>query len=377
MNQIGILTFCRYYNYGTALQAYALQHFVSQNFDCEAELVDYLERNEYVGKKLLLTRIKRFPTYIKNFKKIYIQRKNANNQAVKNRAFDEFFNTSMVLSKEKADTIEGLTDICGKYDAVMVGSDQTWNPFVASKGQFLLDYLDGDKIAKLAYAPSIGIGKIPEEYRERYKKALFQFKALSCRERGGAAFLSDLIGKKVEFVLDPTLLLHPEDWEEIATPVDIKEPYHLTYFLGYNKAHRKAAERIAREKNLKIVALPVSYLEIQNKNIDKQYVGPGGFISLIKNASFVCTDSFHGTMFSINFERDFASFPKRNDADVNSDNNRLYDALSVLGLEDRLWVGGSGNCSSVDYSEVSERLSKLRESSECYLNSAMALLEGK
>ena len=82
-------------------------------------------------------------------------------------------------------------------------------------------------------------------------------------------------------------------------------------------------------------------------------------------------------MFSINFERDFASFPKRNDADVNSDNNRLYDALSVLGLEDRLWVGGSGNCSSVDYSEVNERLSKLRESSECYLNSAMALLEGK
>ena len=101
MNQIGILTFCRYYNYGTALQAYALQHYVSQSFDCEAELVDYLERNEYVGKKLLLTRIKRFPTYIKNFKKIYIQRKNANNQAVKNRAFDEFFNTSMVLSKEE------------------------------------------------------------------------------------------------------------------------------------------------------------------------------------------------------------------------------------------------------------------------------------
>ena len=369
--KIGILTFHRYYNYGTALQSYALQHFISQNYNCEVEIIDYLAKNEYVGKKLLLTRIKRLGAYITSFSKYYSLYKNSQNQVQKVQKFNGFFEHQMVLSAQKTDTVDDLTDICKNYDAVMIGSDQTWNPFVSTRGVFLLEYLDGKKVKKLAYAPSIGISKIPEEYVERYKNALSDFEMLSCRERCGAESLSDLLKKNVECVLDPTLLLKPSDWEQIATPVDVQEPYLLTYFLGDNKAHRKAVEKIAAEKNLKIVTLPVSYIEINNKKINKQYVGPCEFISLFKNASFICTDSFHGTMFSINFGKDFMSFPKRNDVDINSDNNRLYDALTVFGLENRLGINGRTVTELIDYEKVNAKLNELRESSKKYLDDAI------
>ncbi len=372
---IGIITFHKYYNYGTALQAYALQNYISKHYsDCDVELIDYTVKNEFVGKKLILTRIKRLSEYLKNFKKYYVLYRNRPYQIIKKQAFDVFFKESMVVSENGADTVEALPAICDKYDAVMVGSDQTWNPFVSTKGVFLLEWLDGKKKKKLAYAPSIGISNLPDGYRERYKTALSDFKFLSCRERGGAEFLSELLGKNVEFVLDPTLLLKPEDWEEIATPIDIKEPYLLTYFLGDNKSHRKAAERIAKEKNLKIVALPVSHLEINNKNIKKMYGGPGEFVSLIKNAAFVCTDSFHGTMFSINFHKDFMAFPKRKDVEVNSDNNRLYDALKVFGLENRLGIEGVVNTDSVCYEDIDSKLTELREQSTGFLTKVIGIV---
>ena len=372
--KIGILTFHRYYNYGTALQAYALQNFISQNYNCEVELIDYLAKNEYVGKKLLITRLRRLGTYIVNFSRYYSIYKNRQNQAQKVQKFNDFFENQMVLSDQNADVVDDLPDICKNYDAVMIGSDQTWNPFVSTKGVFLLEYLDGKTVKKLSYAPSIGISKIPEEYIERYKNALSDFEMLSCRERCGAEFLSDLLKRNVECVLDPTLLLKPSDWEKIAATVDVREPYLLTYFLGDNKAHRKAVEKIAAEKNLKIVALPVSYLEINNKNINKQYVGPCEFISLFKNAAFVCTDSFHGTMFSINFGKDFMSFPKRNDVDINSDNNRLYDALKVFGLENRLGIKGRTVTEPIDYEKVNAKLAELRESSKQYLDHSINLI---
>ena len=370
--KIGILTQPLKNNYGGILQAYALQTYIEKNYDCDAELIDYMPKNEFVGKKLLVTRLKRLGTYIKNFGKYYVLRKNRGNQEIKKREFDKFFELHMVTSSWKVNSAESLAEHSGEYDAVMVGSDQTWNPFVSKDGIFLLDWLKDRGVSKIAYAPSIGVSRIPDEWHERYKAALSGFDALSCRERGGAGFLSELLGKDVEFVIDPTLLLTPDDWEEISTPEEVDGPYLLTYFLGDNKAHRKAVEKIAKEKNLKIVALPVSYLETKNKGIDKRYVGPGGFITLIKNASFVCTDSFHGTMFSINFGKDFVSFTKRNDADINSDNNRLYDALGVFGLQDRLCIKGEFSDSAVDYALVNERLGKLRASSRRYLDRALS-----
>lgn len=374
MKTIGILTYHRYYNYGTALQAYALQNYIARNFDCKAELIDYLTKNEFVGKKLLLTRLKRLGVYIKDFSKYYTLHKSRGGADQKVAAFDCFFQNDMVMSSEFTDSIDGLKSLCEQYDAVMIGSDQTWNPYVAGKKEFLLDYLESGSVTKLAYAPSLGMGKVPDAFTETYKHALSDFKALSCRERGGTRVLTELLGRDVEFVLDPTLLLTPSDWEKFAQPVEVRKPYLLTYFLGDNKAHRKVAERIAAEKNLQIVALPASYLEMKNKSIDLQYVGPGGFISLVKNASFVCTDSFHGTMFSINFGREFMSFPKRNDADFNSDNNRLYDALDVFGLQDRLGVGGKLSLELIDYEVVNEKLSALRKSSAEYLEKAIAMV---
>ncbi len=371
MKKIGILTYHRYYNYGTALQAYALKKYMNDNCDCCAELINYVGKSRYSGKDLIKLRIKRIFVYIRDFNIYLTQYKNRSYQVQKNKEFDEFFSNKMELPDIVISVVEDIKQASEKYDGIIIGSDQTWNPYVAFRKEFLLEYIDGNMTTKLSYAPSLGIGKVPTDMEDEYRNALSDFKALSCRERGGAAFLSELLGRKVEFVIDPTLLLNPEDWEDIIKPVEINEPYLLTYFLGDNKEHRKAAERIAREKNLKIVSLPISYLEMKNKAIDKRYPGPGGFVSLIKNASFICTDSFHGTMFSINFGKDFMSFPKRNDADINSDNNRLYDALEVFGLTERLGTGEKLITDPIDYGRVNEILNSLRRSSEQYLKNAI------
>lgn len=377
MKKIGILTYYHYDNYGTALQAYALQQYLDGNYECDAEIVDYVSLNEYVGKKLVFQRIKRMGIYIKNFSKYFTLYNNRNCELQKAKAFEQFFEKNLVLSDKCVHSIEEIKKTCEKYDAIMIGSDQTWNSNVSCWKEFLIDYLDSDRIIKLSYAPSLGTGHIDDEYVEIFKNALLDFQALSCRERGGAKYLTELLGKEVEFVLDPTLLLTPADWKKIEEPVNVSEPYMLTYFLGDNKKHREVAKKIAAEKGLKIVALPISYLEIKDKSIEKQYVGPGGFISLVRNASFVCTDSFHGTMFSINFGRDFVSFPKRDDAEHNSDNNRLYDSLDVFGLKDRISMNGAVISSSIDYSAVNAKLAALRRSSHDYLAKSVSMLEIK
>lgn len=373
MRSLGILTYHKYYNYGTMLQAYALCKAIQNNFDCTAEIIDFMPKNDYVGKKLVLTRFKRIFTYIKDFDKYYNLYKFKDCELKKQAEFDKFYKNNLKVSNERFYNYESLKKQCEKYQAVMIGSDQTWNPYVSRWRDFLLEFLSEKETVKLSYAPSIGTGKIPEEYREIFKRALSEFSALSCREEGGAKILSELLGKTVSPVLDPTLLLKPEEWEKVSSDFTFEKPYLLTYFLGDNPEHRKTAENIAKQKGLEIRAIPMSYLEMKNRKIRKETVGPDGFISLIKNADFICTDSFHGTMFSVNFKKNFLSFQKRKSTDINSDNNRLSDALKTFGLENRLCLS-SPDLSDIDYSNAEKILEEKRAKSYSYLKTAIDLI---
>ena len=374
MKKIGILTYHKQYNYGTVLQAYALQKYISNKFDVDIEIIDYTAKNEYVGKKLFLTRVKRIGFYISHLSKYIILYLNKNNQRKRIEEFEQFFLKDLVMSAKSLETQKEIANYCKKYDAIIIGSDQTWNPYVGQVEDFLINYITNEKIIKLSYAPSIGIKRIPDDYKDLYAEALSKFKALSCREFQGAKNLSSILNRNVEFVLDPTLLLNKDQWGAVASEVFIKDPYLLVYFLGDNKEYRKFVEKIALMKGLKIVALPMSYLEMKKENIDKQYVGPKSFLSLVKNAALICTDSFHGTMFSINFEKQFIVFPKRSNKDIKSDNSRIYDALKVFDLEDCLWNGASFIIKNIDYVEVNQKLEKLRNMSYKYLEKALSII---
>ncbi len=371
MSKIGILTYHHYYNYGTALQAYALEHYISKKIGCDVEIIDFILADEYVGRRLLFIRAKRMITYLRHFKKYYTLWKGRDAQKNVQECFEKFFREYFNVSERRVMEMNGLQEVCKDYSAIMIGSDQTWNPYVSGWRYFLLDFLE-DGIDKICYAPSLGTGKIPAEYKEEYFNALSDFKALSCREQGGAAFLTDFLQRRVESVLDPTLLLTQEDWKALSEERKSEEPYLLTYFLGDNLEYRKVAKKIAKENGLKIIALPMSYHEMCDKKLEKQFVGPKGFITLICNASFICTDSFHGTMFAINFEKQFLSFVKRNDEEIDSDNNRLYDALHMFGLESRMVKNGLVDGTIIDYDIVRKKLSQYRKKSHDYLSNTVS-----
>ena len=335
MKTIGIITYHHYYNYGTMLQAYALQKKIDLLGYC-SELIDFKQNNTPSTLQLLGIRLRRLPAYIKELKE--------NPPA---------------------------------YDGYIVGSDQTWNPYVANNPEaFYLTFVT-DSRKKGSYAPSLAVSHLNEQQKTMFRKRLQDFRFLSCRESAGAKLLEEAIGKPVVNVIDPTLLLNKSEWETVITEEPVGEKYILTYFLGEVKEHRDFVHELARRTGLKVIAIPVSYMDIIDPTFEKHWVGPDKFLSLIKNAEYVCTDSFHGTMFSINLGVDFFSFCKTKDAEKSSENSRLYSALELFGLSSRLVNGDNQEkllCElpQIDYECVQVLLNNEREQAEVYLRNMLA-----
>lgn len=369
MKKIGIITYHHYNNYGTMLQALALQQEIA-SLGYESEVIDFKQNNSLSIFELLKLRIKRLPVYIKEWKKYSVLKSAENNFKMRSERFEDFYNRFLTVGEWQYSSTQELIDCPPIYDAYVVGSDQTWNPYVANAPEaFYLPFVH-DKEKKGSYAPSLAVANLTDEQMAFYKKRLSEFAFLSCRERTGAELLQKVTGRSIEVVLDPTLLLNSETWSNFADMKKIEGPYILEYFLGEMKYHREYTENLSKLTGWKIISLPVSYPEIENKSIEKVWGGPSEFLSLIKNATVVCTDSFHGTMFSINFNTNFYSFCKTADSVQESENSRLYCALETFGLENRIVKTGDVfnlETLNIDYEEVNRKLEKERAHSVTYL----------
>ena len=372
MRKVGIITYHHYYNYGTMLQALALQKKVEQ-LGYQAELIDFKQDNSLSRYEMLKLRIKRIPVYIKERKKYRILNNSREKVKEKNALFEQFYKEYLHVGEKKYTTTQQLIENPPVYDGYVVGSDQTWNPFVANAPDaFFLPFVK-DKSKKGSYAPSLAIKSLPYNMEQEYEKKLSSFSFLSCREQDGAKLLSRITKKEVKCVLDPTLLLSDKEWSEYCEYNTPKEPYILVYFLGEKPEHRKAIEKIQKLTNWKIISIPAVYLEMDN-NYEKVWGGPEEFLSLIRDASLICTDSFHGTMFSINFQKNFFTFCKNNDSEKSSENSRLYSALNIFGLSNRIIHNmDSLNMESIfiDYEEVIPILEEQRRNSIEYLENML------
>lgn len=376
MKTIGIITYHHYYNYGTMLQAYALQKKVCE-LGYAAELIDFKQDNSLSMVEKIQLRIRRLPVYIKETDKYRTLAKAKQYFALRTNKFEEFYQRELVVGEHKYTNTEQLMKEPPQYDAFLVGSDQTWNPYVANAPEaFYLPFVE-DNNKKGSYGPSLAVTVLSEEQKKLYRERLQTFAYLSCREEAGSQLLEEITGKEVTTVLDPTLLLTKEEWLKFVTEEEIKREYILTYFLGDKKEHRKFVEQLSENTGLKVVSIPFSYLDIKNPRTDKRWVGPESFISLIKNAAIVCTDSFHGTMFSINLNSNFYSFCKMDDSNVGSQNSRLYSALDIFGLSERL-IKDCDNVPTkiepIDYKQVNEILYQKRSESMKYLEEMLAYI---
>ena len=373
MKTIGIITYHHYYNYGTMLQALALQEKVEQ-LGYQAELIDFKQDNSLSRYEMLKLRIKRMPVYIKERKKYRALADSREKIKEKNELFEQFYKTYLHVGKKKYTTTQQLMENPPVYDGYVVGSDQTWNPFVANSPEaFFLPFVE-NKSKKGSYGPSLAVKSLSDEKEKEYRKKLSNFSFLSCREQDGAQLLSRITQKEVKCVLDPTLLLSAKEWGKYCEFEIPKEPYILVYFLGEKSEHRRAVEKIQKLTNWKIISLPAAYLEMENNDYKKVWGGPKEFLSLIRGAALICTDSFHGTMFSINFQRNFFSFCKSSDSEESSENSRLYSALNIFGLSNRInhnMDNLTAEDISIDYKNVIPILEEQRRDSIEYLENML------
>ncbi len=291
-------------------------------------------------------------------------------------SFDEPFKNH--LSK-RYKSYSALKKECGKnYDGVLTCSDQLWSPAALGSGFYNLMFAPDDML-KVSWASSFGVSKIPWYQVGRTKKYLKRIEHISMRENQGAKIVKELIDRDVPVLMDPVFIFDRDKWNELIPPKQPKfDNYIFCYFLGSNPEHRKIANELAEKTGLKIVTLRhLDRYNAQDENFGDYApydVTPQDFLNILRNAEYICTDSFHGTAFSVIFEKKFIAFDRYSDTSSNSKNSRIQSVCENLGVLDRRYVDGSDIVDSInreiDYQSVFEKLSVYRENTMKYLKNA-------
>lgn len=371
---IALFSFHKEYNYGTMLQAYALYQSI-KHLGFNAEYISFSQGKANSLSKKIKTAIILFFKDFRGFLSALTNNKpndfwiNPEFELTK-KAFDEFHN-KFIPHTEFIYTPENYLVLNQLYNKFVVGSDQTWSPYrFSKKNPLLLSFIDNNNL-KHAYAPSIGTSNFPEDFNDLYRNELVGFNHISCREKAGCNILQNLLKRPIEYVLDPTMLLTADQWDKLSLNQTINEKYILCYFLGNRNYMQKFAEKLSQETSLPIyyVGTIPHYLQFNNCLLD---VGPRQFISLIKNAEYVCTDSYHGTLFSINYQKNFYSFMKREGGLEAIDNSRILDILSSLNVTNRFKSNNDFSFEQeIDYTKVTPVVKNLRASSKRFLKGVL------
>lgn len=374
MKKIGILA-VKTHNYGSLLQTYALQKVVDL-IGYENEIINYKKTN-YLKQALRLFNIPLLKQSLaKVEKKIVIKTKYKDLAPIfsgRTDAFNAFIENYLRFSKTyigRNNLEKGAAD----YDCFVLGSDQVWNPMNYGADFFSMTFVPDNK-KKVAYAPSFGVTTIPKHQLEGTKRFINRIDCLSVRETSGKELIKNLTGRDAKLVVDPTILLKRKYWDQIKGNAIIREPYIFCYFLGSNENHRRFANELREKTGYKIVTLPhmdeIVDSDFGFGDIVPDNVGPEQFINLISNAAYVCTDSFHGTVFSILYHRVFFAFNRYKSSGGDSTNSRLNSILDVCGLGKRKFDSSEGLKSEmleeIDYGAVDKRLTDLRAESMEFL----------
>lgn len=363
MKRIGILTFHRAINYGACLQAYALKKYIKDQGN-ECDIIDYhcsaiedFYNRVFLWEDSFKTKIKKVLTWS-------IQKK-------RNIRFKQFIEKNLLDAKfGDGYNKNNISETNELYDSFITGSDQVWSPFCTGGDlTYFLDFVK-DSIKCNSYAACVGIAGDTFLKSQEVVSNLKRFNHISVREeiaqRKLSSILSDENREGISLDLDPTLLLSGEDWNKVATNVT-EEHYIFVYSLSMPNEVVEFANKLAKSKHEKIIFCTLDNLfAMKNKN-NTVNPSPEEFLGYIKNADYVVTNSFHGTVFSVIFKKVFFVIKNIN---PNHDNSRLTNVLSLLGLESQL-VDGSfspDNLEDIDYLDVGNKLEAMKKLSKAYIN---------
>lgn len=349
--KVGIITLNGHFNYGNRLQNYALQVFLSKFvnevdsiwYDKDIYLPTQSLRKKIFTKKYLKFIIK----YIINWAEVRTKQKKLEKyygmECVREYNIKKFSDRYINIKYN----CEITEDFGKKYDYFIVGSDQVWNPHPSQAYIKYLKFVPTKK--RIAYAVSFGRCNVPFIRKKVVEKGLKGFDVISVREKAGAAIIKQFTGKSVPVLVDPTLLLYKSHWHNIGKKPDWykNEKYILTYFLGKPST---VVEKLAKKNNWKIINI------MDRKNFDIYVSGVEEFLYLIENAQLICTDSFHGTVFSILFNRPFLVL-NRIEKSMPDMTSRIDTLLELFGYKDRYIIDGKCDLSDeeilhMDFSNV-------------------------
>lgn len=371
MKSAGIITIHKINNYGSVLQAYALQE-VCRRMGYSIEIIDYTFPNIYHSTKAKELGIEEVPQQVAEPK--WIKALFAKALLRQHKTIARFVTGRLNLSAKSFNSPEELEKYCPVYDIYITGSDQLWSPrYCKGDPSFMLHFVP-DNAKKISYAASIGTNAIPDNLIKQYKTLLGRYQSLSVRENSGREIVRKLTGKDVSVVLDPTLLLNRNEWASII-PKGIKrfkKKYILCYFLNYTFEAFPYVDNLARDIQSQTgyeivrVARPPHHISIYKT---KYCVGasPEEFLELIRGAEIVLTTSFHGTAFALNFGRPVFSVVQSHD----SKDSRQANILRLLGLEQQILSITDSfpdyKLASYDVEKEQQNLESLRKESIAYL----------
>ncbi len=323
MARVGIITFLHNENYGSSLQAYALQRVIREaGYTCEH--IDY--RPDRKEKLKNLIRSGNNPKLVAEGLRKRSVKASQQGAREKSHAIPAFYREHMKLSPVCRNEAE-LRKQGGQYDILVCGSDQIWNPVWLNPAYFLTFAPEGAR--KVAYAASLGIRTMPAEQKARkIRKWTEGFSAVSVRETEGAELMERMTGRRPAVAPDPVCLLSRDDWNGIAIPGG-NEPYLLCYFIGENPKYWEQVRKLAAESGLPVRVIPVT-AESYGAGFELlDGISPAEFLGSVRDASLFCTDSFHGLAFGTIFSTKTELIRRYREDDPESKNSRVDHFLRL------------------------------------------------
>lgn len=383
-NKIGCVIAYRkgHTNYGTSLVGYALLKKLQQ-MGYAVEVINYIKRPTIMQKVSWVVNALRCGDAKDVLSRFTKKRGQADNQAYntgiaeRTKAVEAYKEKKLIPLFHDYIGYDALHEGSKNYRAVIVGSDQVWTPMGLPTKFYNLLFVD-DSVRKIAYASSFGVSSIPAFQRKATGAYLDRYYKISVRELKGKEIVESLSYQKAQVVADPTMLLDSNEWTEEIKDSKVKtdEPYIFCYFLGTNMEARKAANELKVKTGYKIITLRHMDEYVAEDEQFGDYapydVDPNDFLTYIKNAAYVCTDSFHCSAFSIQFHKKFMTFYRFRQGSTGSRNSRIDSLLSLFNLKERLYQGDISKIENdIDYEYVDCKLKELREESIAFLKEAL------
>lgn len=374
-------------NYGSFLQAYATMKVV-QNLGYDLTFIKYKKQRSlwekgYYGVQYLLSG---------GFE--WMKRIRANAAMERTNPAYKHGQDIRRIATNKLKEIEfvpyfkeyvGYNNLCKgskEYDVCFVGSDQTWRPIGFYSNYWNLNFVD-DSIPKFSYAASYGVSSIPMIQRSGTKKYLERIDMISVREQKGKEIVETYSNKIAQVVADPTMLLTQEQWMAFASHSEYvlpKEKYIFCYFLGNREDIREEAKKLAAKEKLKIVTFRHmdEFVPADERLGDfaPYDINAQDFLKFLMNAEYVCTDSFHGTVFSIIMHKKFVTFYRTKPTDGVSTHSRIDSLLAKFGVTDRLFNDNVMKiANNIDFNLIDRELELYRTESLDFFKRALAMAD--